>query len=132
MEKVKMKNKYMSAGVMNIVCGVFFTLLFVGVFVLINVGLISTGTDEGVLYAVLITLVGAYMWEILIYFPFLMILTGIEMCSKHKKGVGVVVLIIVNILLKLYLVYIAVTSFIPFAILFWISVVMDIRALFRK
>ena len=132
MEKVKMKNKYMSAGVMNIVCGVFFTLLFIGVMVLINVGFISTGTEDGIVYAALFTLVGAYVWDILMYFPFFMILTGVEMCSKHKKGVGVVCLILVNILLKAYLVYIAVNSFIPFAILFAVSIIMDIRALFRK
>ncbi len=134
-----MKNKYKAAGVMNIVCGVIYTLIFVGVFVLLNLGFIL-GSEEagqiesGIVFSVLFTLVSAYIWEAMIIFPFFMILTGIEMCSKRKKGWGVILLIVFNILFKIWSAAMAamLIFFIPFAIVLFISVCMDVYALFRK
>ena len=96
-----MKNKYKAAGIMNIACGVLFVLAYISISVLLFVGGILREEGLLVFLSIVSTLLGVYFWEIVIVSPFLMILTGVEMLSKHKKDWLVILLMIFNILLKL-------------------------------
>ena len=129
-----MKNKYKAAGIMNIACGVLFVLAYISISVLLFVGGILREEWVLVFLSMVSTLLGAYFWEIVIVSPFLMILTGVEMLSKHKKDWLVILLMIFNILLKLLIGWAATSMVlsIPFAIVYFISIIMDVRALFRK
>ena len=102
-----MKNgvkKFKRAGVWNILCGVLVTLAFVGIYVVMGVDFSGGDQYEIEAYAldgVLFAYVGAYLWEILIIFPCAMILAGSELISKHKKGVGVRLFLVFNVLMKI-------------------------------
>ena len=129
-----MKNKYKAAGIMNIACGVLFVLAYISISVLLFVGGILREEGLLVFLSIVSTLLGVYFWEIVIVSPFLMILTGVEMLSKHKKDWLVILLMIFNILLKLLIGWAAASMVlsIPLAIVYFISIIMDVRALFRK
>lgn len=147
--KSKTVNKFKRAGVWNIVCGVLYTLAYIGVFVLLWISAI--GGAEELLAVFLYSIAGIYLWEgVFMTFPFLMILAGAEMCSKHKKGAGVRAFIVFNILMKLLSIFFnAIFACLFFTsgleilygcgalltlsgVLTLISVVIDVPALFSK
>ena len=109
--KKKTVNKFKRAGIWNIACGVLTTLAYIGFFVcLIVASAMETVPEEELgagiaVFTLLFGFVGAYLWEAVMIFPFFMILTGAELCSKHKKGAGVRILIVFNIFLKLLCVF---------------------------
>lgn len=97
-----MKNKYKSAGVWNILCGVLFTITYIVPIVCLGVHMFDWGDIVvSSFYFAIVLFFSVYLWESLIMFPFFMILTGMEMLSRHKKGVGVKALIVFNALFKL-------------------------------
>ncbi len=143
-----MKNKYKSAAIWNIVCGVLYTLSYIGTVVLLGMGILTEDGDE--VFFLLAAFLAMYLWEIFMTFPFLMILTGGEMLSKHKKGAGVKAFIIFNAFMKLFAIaynalfgYVFLSSqLLPLTVsgvglflvaaLIFVSIVMDFRALFKK
>ncbi len=97
-----MKNQYKSAGILNILCGVLFTISYLFLNVLIGVTL-GWGDVFAIVFALMVVFAyaGYVWWSFIIFVPFSMILTGTEMLSKHKKGAGVKVWIVLNALVKL-------------------------------
>ena len=82
-----MKNKYKSAGVWNILCGVLFTIAYIIPIVCLGVNMFDWGDIVvSSLYFAIVLFFSVYLWESLIMFPFFMILTGSEMISRRKKG----------------------------------------------
>ena len=99
-----MRKRFLWAGVLNIACAVLSILAFVGIFVMLGVD--SYGDAEAVFGLMLVSmyvfLLFSYYWEALTLFPVLTILTGVEFLSKHKKGAGTKILIVINIIIKLF------------------------------
>lgn len=97
-----MKNQYKSAGILNILCGVLFTISYIFPNVLIGVTL-GWGDAFATVFALTVVFIyaGYVWWSFIIFVPFSMILTGTEMISKHKKGTGVKAWIVLNALVKL-------------------------------
>ena len=155
-------NKYKSAGIWNIVCGVIYTLSYVSIFVLIGIGIFGM-FFEGVVDIIAMFFgigvffvtagVGVFFWVYVMWVPAFMFITAGEMLSKHKKGAGVKLWIIFNILMKIisicvsvYLgmcvaMLITITTFastwifvilMATAVFLLISSVMDCRALFKR
>ena len=144
-----MKNKYKSAGVWNILCGVLFTIAYIIPIVCLGVNMFDWGDiAASSFYFAIVLFFSVYLWESLIMFPFFMILTGSEMISRRKKGTGVKALIVFSALFKLLAVaydlslgYLYLTApalvlcgvaLIVTAAFILISVVMDIRSLFQR
>ncbi len=148
-----MKNKYNSAAIWNIVCAVLYIISYFGVIVFLGIDVVNGEGEEAfaafiiLLYALII---GIYLWEVFMIFPFFMILTGGEMLSKHKKGAGFKLLLFGNVFFKLLailfhallggvFVWLGLPSFVMggvlllvVAVLMFVSIVMDFRALFKK
>lgn len=150
-----MKNKYKSAGIWNIFCGVLFTIAYIVPIVCLGVKMFDWGDIAvSVVYFSILLFFAACVWEgAYIMFPFFMILTGSEMISRRKKGAGVKALIVFNVLFKIlgaiyngcfcYYLFLTVTpveltfvisgvALIVTAALILVSVVMDFRALFQR
>lgn len=148
-----MKNKYKTAGVWNIVCGVLFTISYIFPNVLIGILGAALGSDYALetLMSLFVSLVcSGYVWQVFIYIPFFMILTGTEMLSKHKKGAGVKALIVFTMFVKLFAVayevmmgYLFLTGptlllvawgagLIVLALGMLVSIVIDCKALFAR
>ena len=148
-----MKNVFKRAGVWNILCGVLVTLAYVGIYVVMGVDFAGSEGEElasYIFYGAIVTYIGVYLWEILIFFPFFMILAGTELISKHKKGAGVRLFIVFNMLMKIlsallcalcgavfiataYVTAVAYGVFLALvALIIAISIILDIPAVFAK
>ena len=157
-------NKYKSAGIWNIVCGVIYTLAYVSIFVLIGIEILGILGEGGISHPVdfitiflvglgvfFVTGVGALLWAYVMWVPAFMFITAGEMLSKRKKGAGVKLWIIFNILMKIISICVSVylgvqvamlintfssmwifVILIATAVFLLISSVMDCRALFKR
>ena len=151
-----MKNKYKSAGILNIVIGVLGLLAILLPIILIYVlALLAAGTTEELASLIfLLTLFGGIFVIVLgsvgVYLVF-MIVVGAKMTSKKEKSSGLRLAIGINVAIKLLAVYSVIYSLavemigygqeeyimiggtsIVIAIIFLISGIMDIIALVRK
>lgn len=148
-----MKNKYKTAGIWNILCGVLFTIAYIFPNVLICIRGVTLGSDHKyeTFVSLFISLIfSGYGWRFFIYIPFFMILTGTEMLSKRKKGAGVKALIVFTIIVKILAAVFEVamgcmlltgptsllvawgTCLIVLALVMLVSIVIDCKALLAK
>ncbi len=154
-----MYNKYRSAGVWNIVCAALsMAILALWWYVLSAFwteieGILESSSSNGIAVVLVFGLVAAFLvlWGGFNGIPALITgITGFVMCFKKEKRTGSVALIVLNIFLKLFTVYLNVSMGVFFAesldltmiligapslvlaVVMAVSVVMDIIALFKK
>ena len=167
--KERMINPFKNAGVWNIACGVLYALAYISLFIFLEAEILNGGVASKILngevasypilllielllvvfFSVYIAGIGVFLWAAFIIFPFFMILTGVEMLSKHKKGAGVKVLIVFNAIFKLLAVFLNLVFGVQFltlegfvvlggavliisAALMLVSIFMDFGALFKR
>lgn len=97
-----MRKKFLWAGALNIACAVLGVLSFVFVFVILSINAYGDAEDLFGLLMVstYVLLIFSYYQEVFTLLPMLTVLTGIEFLSKHKKGAGTKVLIVINVIVK--------------------------------
>ena len=130
---MKKKNGYQAAGVLNIVCG---ALILMPILMLTGITLLLTflgvQAESGMLAWIFALLSGIMMG---IFVPVLIVcclfvFTGMAMISECRKGAGIKILTVFNMIVKILIGMACLTSgLVLFIVLLVISVVLDIRAL---